>query len=87
METQVSHKYTVATIALAVTFALVGVLYIPLFLKPPTEGVDLAKEALMTLKDAFLIIIGFFFGSSLGSRQKDSKTTVPDQPIAPEVKP
>lgn len=30
-----------------------------------------AKDVLDTLKTAFILVVGFYFGSSLGSRQKD----------------
>jgi hypothetical protein len=73
MDPHVSHKYTVAVIALAVTWALVAILFVPILVKDVADHYkDLPKEALMTLKDAFLIIIGFFFGSSLGSWRKDA---------------
>lgn len=52
-----------------------GYLAIALYLVAhPLEGISSsAKDVLETLKTAFILVVGYYFGSSVGSRQKDGK--------------
>lgn len=48
------------------------------FFKVEQGNVDMLKEMVSTLRDAILFLVGFLFGSSMGSRQKDKSSIDPE---------
>ena len=42
-----------------------------IFARIEPGNIDMLKEMVSTLRDAILFLVGFLFGSSLGSRAKD----------------
>ena len=43
----------------------------------PEDNIDMLKEMVSTLRDAILFLVGFLFGSSMGSRLKDKPAIDP----------
>ena len=79
----------IAAIAFIVIFA--GVIAALFYANIPDSNKDTLKEMLVTLRDSIIFIVGFLFGSSMGSRIKEAfkaeaEKTVADKTISIEEK-
>ncbi len=72
-----AHDKTTA-IAAYLFIAIFALTEVGLFLFHPHEdNIDMLKEMVSTLRDAILFLVGFLFGSSMGSRLKDKPAIDP----------
>ena len=73
-----AHTTRNAAYAFIAIFALTELALFIFKVEKDGANVDMLKEMVSTLRDAILFLVGFLFGSSMGSRLKDKPAIDPD---------